>query len=308
MTYENEASALRGETPKAASAEEGYSSSETIRREVLYSPTLALKMKNKATQTRRPRVRNRATQTEAEAIPLQNPLKPGRIARVLLFLAMASLILSWIAAIPAAAARPLSAGEPLPSSTVDFFRSLVSLSLVVVASRFLVTRVSAAVTTIPHLPEATSAAATAFLAAIAADYLLVRRPRPDTEEASEVVDEEKQVDERWVPFLRDIATPEYADFKKGLINDRHSKNTLHEAIIALYARLQASLDLGNRQKEFISFLNHQQKEIGVVTTLSRCARNFFLCNRVSSANEKRRDHPSYLGLGNHTGMGNRTEV
>ena len=104
-------------------------------------------------------------------------------------------------------------------------------------SKFLVTHVSAAVTTTPDLPEPTTAAATIFVSAIAARYLLVRLHRPDTKEAVEVVDEEKRADERWMPFLRDIAAPEYADFKMGLINDRHNKSTLRKAVIALYARL-----------------------------------------------------------------------
>ena len=256
--YEEEASALRGETPKAASVEEGYSSSETIRadkREVLYSPALALRMKNKAIQTRRPHVRDRATQTEAEAIPLRKPSRPGRIIYLFLVLVTASLILSWIAAIPAVTARPLSGGEHLPSSAANLFRSLASISLVVVASKFLVTHAAAAVTTIPELPEPTTVGATAFVAAIAAGYLLVQRPRPETTESIEVVNEASKASENWEPFLRDISAPEFAEWKKGLISERHSKNALRDAILALYARLQASLDLGKRQGEFISFLN-----------------------------------------------------
>ena len=212
-------------------------------------------MKNKAIQTKRPHVRDRATQTEAEAIPPRKPSRPGRIIHLFLLLVAASLILSWIAAIPTAAARPLSAGQHLPASTMEFFRSLVSVSLVVIASKFLATHASAAVTTIPELPEPTAAAATAFMAALAAAYLLVKKPRPDTEEAVEVVGSEAQADAQWIPFLRDISAPEFSEWKKGLINERYSKNTLREAVLALYARLQASLDLGERQREFISFLN-----------------------------------------------------
>ena len=269
--YEEEASALRGETPKAASVEEKYSSSETIRadkKEILYSPALTLKMKNKANQTRRPYVHDKATQTEAEAIPLRNPSRPGRITRLLLFLAAASLILSWIAAIPTAAARPLSTGEHFPSTAVDLFRSLVSVSLIVVASKFLATHASATVTSIPELPEPTAAAATAFVAAIAMGYLLVRRPRPDTEESLEVVDEAVRANENWEPFLRDISAPEFAEWKTELISDRHNKNTLRNAIFALYARLQASLDLGKRQGEFITFLNDNPPWRDVLVRLS----------------------------------------
>ena len=273
--FEHEAANLRGDTPKAPRVEEGYSSSETLRperRQVLYSPALQGRheVRNAAIQTKKPLVRSKGTQTEAEALPLptHEPLALQGIIRLVLFLITAGLLLAFAAGLPGAHARPLTAGEHFPTSTMSFFRSLVSLSLVVVISKFLVTHVSAAVTTIPDLPEPTTAAATIFISAIAAGHLLVRRPRPDTEEAVEVVDEEKRADERWVPFLRDIAAPEYADFKKGLINDRHNKNTLREAVIALYARLQASLDLGYRQKEFISFLNDNPPWRDILTRLS----------------------------------------
>lgn len=152
-------------------------------------------MKNKAIQTRRPHIRDRATQEEAEAIPSRNPSHPGCITHQLLFLAAASGVLSWIATIAGPAACPLSTRKPLPSSTVEFFRSSISVFLVVLASKFFVTHVSAAVTTIAELPEATFATATAFLADIATGYLLVQRPFPDTEEASEVLDKDKRADE-----------------------------------------------------------------------------------------------------------------
>ena len=273
--FEKLAATLRGDTPTAAPVEEGYSSSEKLRperRQVLYSPALQRrhKVKNAAIQTRKPRVQSRATQTEAEALPLPTPapLALQRIIRLVLFLAAVSLLLAFAAGLPGAHAHPLTVGEHFPTSTMSLFRSFVSVSLVVVTSKFLVTHVSAAVTTIPDLPEPTTAAATIFISAIAAGYLLVRRPRPDTEEAVEVVDEEKRADNQWVPFLRDIAAPEFANFKKGLINDCHNKNTLREAVIALYARLQASLDLGNRQKEFISFLNDNPPWRDILTRLS----------------------------------------
>ena len=212
-------------------------------------------MKNKAIQTRRPHVRDRATQTEAEAIPPRKPSRPGRIIHLFLFLVAASLILSWIAAIPGAEARPFHTGEHFPSSSAGLLRSIVSISLVVVASRFLVIHAAATVTTIPELPEPTAAAATAFVMAIATGYLLVQRLRPDTEESLEVVDETSRANENWEPFFRDISAPEFAEWKGELISDRHNKNTLRNAIFALYARLQTSLDLGKRQGEFITFLN-----------------------------------------------------
>ena len=73
--FENEAAILRGDTPRAAPAEEGYSSSETLRpgrREVLYSPALQRRheVRNAAGQTKKPRVQSKATQTEAEALTL----------------------------------------------------------------------------------------------------------------------------------------------------------------------------------------------------------------------------------------------
>ena len=80
--FEKEAAMLRGDTPVATSAEEGYSSSETIRpRGILYSPALVRKIetRTRAVQTRRTRIRNRATQTEAEAIPLHAPPPAQRI-------------------------------------------------------------------------------------------------------------------------------------------------------------------------------------------------------------------------------------
>ena len=187
-------------------------------RQVLYSPALQRRyeVKNAAIQTRKPRVQSRATQKEAEALPLPTPapLALQRIIRLVLFLAAVSLLLAFAAGLRGARARPLTLGEHFLTSTMSLFRSFISVSLVVVISKFLVTHVSAAVTTIPDLPEPTTTAATIFVSAIATGYLLVRQPRQDTEEAVEVIDEEKRADERWVPFLRRIAAPEYADFKR----------------------------------------------------------------------------------------------
>ena len=219
--FETEAATLRGDPPRAAAAEEGYSSTETlrpVRLQVLYSPSLQRRheVKNAAIQTRKPRVQSGATQTEAEALPLPTPapLALQRIIRLVLFLAAVSLLYAFAAGLHEAHARPLTVGEHFPTSTMSLFRSFVSVSLVVVISKFLVTHVSAAVTTLPDPPEPTTPAATIFVSAIAAGYLLVRQARPDTEEAVEVLDKEKQADKRWVPFLRDIAAPEYADFKR----------------------------------------------------------------------------------------------
>ena len=46
---------------------------------------------------------------------------------------------------------------------------------------------------------------------IAAGYLLVQKPRPDTQEAVEVVEEGTLKDEKWKAFLRDITAPEFAE-------------------------------------------------------------------------------------------------
>ena len=238
--FEIEAATLRGDTPVATLTEEGYSASETIRpRVILYSPALVRKIEpgTKAIQTRRTRTRNRATQTEAEAIPLYAPSSVKRIVHLIVLLAAISLVLARLATIPGEQASPLAATEHFPSSSAGLLRAIVAISLVIAVGRLLVSRAAAAIVTVPEHPEPTAAAATAFVAAIAAGYLLIQRPPRDAEEAAEVIDQEKRIDEQWVPFLRDIAGPEFADFKKGLINDCHCKTTLREAIIALYVRL-----------------------------------------------------------------------
>lgn len=181
-----------------------------------------MEAKNKAVQTRRPRTRNRATQTEKETFPLPAPPVASRLICAVLLLVYVSLLLALITAFPGADARSLSAGEHLPSTSTGLLRAIVSLSLVIVVSKFLVTQAAAAVTTIPELPEPTTAGATAFVAAIAAGYFLVRRPRPETEEAVEVIDEAAKASEKWEPFLRDISAPEFAEWKTGLISERHS--------------------------------------------------------------------------------------
>ena len=48
----------------------------------------------------------------------------------------------------------------------------------------------------------------------------------------------------------DISAREFVERRTRLINERHSKNVLRNAILSLYARLQASLDLGEWKKEF----------------------------------------------------------
>ena len=165
--FEREAATLRGDTPVAAPAEEGYSSSETIRpRGVLYSTALVQKIetRNKAVQTGRPRTRNKATQTEAEALPLQNRPFPSvrLLVRLVVLLIVVSVTLAIIAALPGADARPLSANEHFPSSPPGLLRAIISVSLVIVASKFLVTHAAAADTDIPELPEHTTPAVTPF--------------------------------------------------------------------------------------------------------------------------------------------------
>ena len=272
--FNKEEAALRGDTPIATLAKEGYSSSETVRpREILYSPALVQKIetRNKAIQTRKSRTRNRATQTEAQAIPLNAPLFANRLTYLILLLVTASIVLAGLAAIPGAHARLLTATEHLPSSAPGLLRAAISLSLVIIASKFLFVKAAAAVTTIPDLLEPTAAAATVFMAALAAGYLLVRKPRPDTDESIEVIDETSRANEKWIPFLQDISAPEFTEWKTGLINERHSKNALRSAIFALFARLQASLDLGQRQKEFIDFLNNNPPREDLLARLRAAA-------------------------------------
>ena len=190
--FDREADTLRGDTPIAAPAEEGYSSSETVRpRGILYSPALVRKIetRNKAVQTRKSRTRNRATQTEAEAIPLRAPPHATRVIYLILVLVASSIALAGLAAIPGAHARPLTAMRHSPSSSAELLRAIASISLIVVGSKFLFAKAAAAVTTIPELPEPTVVGATAFVAAVAAGYLLVRRPHPETEESIKVIDE-----------------------------------------------------------------------------------------------------------------------
>ena len=117
-SYENEAMILRGNTPKAATIEKGYSSSETVRartREVLYSPALqeAVKKRNAAIQTRKSRGRDKSTQTEAEAFPLPGKplLRAKSLVYLVLFLFVTNLALALIAATPGAYARPTLADE-----------------------------------------------------------------------------------------------------------------------------------------------------------------------------------------------------
>ena len=74
-----------------------------------------------------------------------------------------------------------------------------------------------------------------------------------------------------VPFLRDMASPEYAVWRINLIDDRHSKETLRNAYLALYSRLQAALDLGERQKEFINSVNSKPPGIDILERLCATA-------------------------------------
>ena len=202
-------------------------------------------------------MRKRAKQTEAEALPLQEKALSPRNKFVLpRLLANANLILAFVAATPGTHTLSLTTTtENRSSSCAGVFWAIASVSLVITASKFLVKHVAAIVTDIPELPEPTATAATEFVKAIAVGYLLVHRPRLDTEEAVEVIDETTRADERWEPFLRDIAAREFTQWKTELISDRHIESGLRRAILSLYARLQAPLELGKRQQEFIAFLS-----------------------------------------------------
>ena len=81
---------------------------------------------------------------------------------------------------------------------------MISLSLVVTISRTLIVRVTATVTEIPALPDHTTPAVTAFLAAVAAAYLLVRKPNPGTKEATEIISEATLTDDRWVLWRQEM--------------------------------------------------------------------------------------------------------
>ena len=141
--------------------------------------------------------------------------------------------------------RPLTTiTKKRSSSCAGVLWAIASVSLVIAASKFLVKRVAAIVTDIPELLEPMATVATAFVKAIAAGYLLLRRPCPDIEEAVEVINESTRAEEEWEPFLRDIATLEFTQWKTELISHRHSKSVLRSAILSLYAHLQAPLDLG----------------------------------------------------------------
>ena len=172
-------------------------------------------------------------QTEAEAFPLYAPPFISQLIDLVLFLIAPRLALASIAAVPGAYTCPLTATENIPTSTTGILRAFTVLSLLLAISKLFFTKVAAAVASIPSLPEPTAAAATVFITAVAAGYLLVRRPRPDTDEAIEVVDEATQADGKWIPFLQDISAPDFTDWKVGFISDRHSKNALRGAILAL---------------------------------------------------------------------------
>ena len=217
--FEIEAANLRGDTPRAAPAEEGYSSSETLRPErgqVLYSPALQRRheVRNAAIQTRKPRVQNKATQTEAEALllPTPAPIAVQRIVRLVLFLVTASLLLAFAVGLPGAHARPLTAAENLPSSAAQLCRSFAAISLITVIAKGLKSLVAAApYPEIPILPEANTAAIATFCAALATAGAYAWRGGNKGVFGEEVVAEEFLRHSRWEDFLRDPANPDFAD-------------------------------------------------------------------------------------------------
>ena len=191
------------------------------------------------------------------ALPVTSVTPPfiSQLIHLVLFLVAASLALAGITAVPGAYASPLTAAENIPSSTTSLLRALTALSLLLAIRKVFFTKVAAAVAEIPSIPKPKAAAAIVFITAVAAGYLLVRRPCPDTDEAIELVDKATRADEKCIPFRQDISSPDFADWTLGRISDRDSKNAPRGGILALYTRLQASLDLGQRQEEFMDFIH-----------------------------------------------------
>ena len=215
-TFETEAATLRGDTPRAAPAEEGYSSSETLRperRQVLYSPALQPRheVRNAAIQTKRPRVQSKGTQTEAKALPLPTPapLAVQKIVRRVLFLITASLLLAFAAGLPGAHVRPLTAIENFPSSAAHLLRSFVTISLVTIIAKKLTSFAAAApYPEIPALPEANTAAMATFFAALATAAVYAWKGGNKEVFGDEVVAEEFLRHPRWEEFLRNPANPD----------------------------------------------------------------------------------------------------
>ena len=280
--FESEATYLRGDTPIAAPVEEGYSSSETlrpVRRQVLYSPALQRRheVKNAAIQTRKPRVQSRATQTEAEAIPLLTPtsLHAERFIRLVLFLATASLLLAFAAGLPRAHARPLAATENFPSSAAHLLRSFVTLSLVTIIAKKLVSFAAAMpYPEIPTLPENNTAAVAAFCAALATAAAYAWQDGNKEVFGNEVVAGEFLRHPRWEDFLRNPAHPDFADWKgegntqyAKVIPDAHTKARLKTAIIGLYSRILAANETAKRTDDFIEWMKNNSPANAIVKKL-----------------------------------------
>ena len=280
--FEDEAAKLRGDTPKAAPIEEGYSSSETLhqgRREILYSPALARKMqtRNTAVPTRRPRVKSQATQTEAEALPLHvSPLGP-RMVYLVLLLATASVALAGLAAIPSAHARPLAATENLPSSAAHLFRAFVAISLVTITiQKFIAIVAAAPYPEIPALPEANTAAMAAFFAALATAAAYAWQGGNKEVFGDEVVAEEFLRHPRWEEFLRDPANPDFAEWKgegstmyARIIPDIHTKARLKAALVGLDSRILAAHETAKRTDDFIDWMKNNSPADALVKKLMR---------------------------------------
>ena len=280
--FEVEAATLRGDTPRAAPVEEGYSSSETIRperRQVLYSPALQRRheVKNAAIQTRRHRVDNKGTQTEAEALPLLAPAPPAlrRKIHLVLFLITASLLLAFAAGLPGAQARPLAATENFPSSAAHLFRSFATISLITVIAKGLMNLVAAApYPEIPALPEANTAAVAAFCAALATAAAYAWQGGNKAEFGEEVVAEEFLRHSRWEDFLRDPSHPDFADWKgegnaqyARVIPDSHTKARLKNAIIGLYSRILAANETAKRTDDFIEWMKNNSPADSLIKKL-----------------------------------------
>ena len=278
--FEDEAAKLRGDTPKAAPIEEGYSSSETLRpgrREILYSPALARKMRsrNAAIQTKQPRVRNQATQTEVETLPLRALPLIGQLVYLVLILATASIALAGLAAIPGAHARPLTATENQPSSAAHLFRAFAAISLItVVMQKFIATVTAAPYPEIPALPEANTAAIAAFCVALATAAAYAWQGGNEEALGREVVAEEILRHERWEDFLRDPTHPDFAEWRgegstqyTKIIPDSFTKAHLRAALVGLYSRILAAHETAKRTDDFIEWMKNNSPADALVTQL-----------------------------------------
>ena len=276
-TSENEAAILRGDTPRAAPVEEGYSSSETLRperRRVPYSPAIQRRheVKNAAIQTRKPRVQNRSTQTEAEALPppTHAPLAVQEIIRLVFFLAAASLLLAFAAGLPGAHARPLASSENLPSSAAHLFRFFVTISLFTIITKKLASVAAAAPDPkIPDLPEASTTT-------VAAAAMYAWQGENKKVLGEEVVGEELLRNSRWEESLRDPSNPEFVDWKgegnsqyARIIPDVHTKVRLKTAIIGLYSQILAAHETAKRTDNFIEWMKNNSPADALIKKLMK---------------------------------------